>query len=166
MGMPKTWNDWSLLIVALLIPQLAGAFGSVFTFFAIPLWYNALALPAFAPPNFVFGPVWALLYLLMGVSLYIVWRSRGEGVEKARARKRGLIAFWIQLALNALWPAVFFGLRSPLAGLIDIILLFVAIVATIVYFWQVRKSAAYLLVPYLVWVALAGALNAAIYLIN
>lgn len=164
--MPKTWKDWSLLIFSLLIPQAVGAFGALFTVLAIPLWYNTLTLPLFTPPSWVFGPVWTLLYILMGLSLYIVWRSRGGSIEKARARRNGLIAFSIQLVLNALWSFLFFGLHNPLLGLIDIVFLFIAIVVTARYFLRVQQTAAYLLIPYGAWVAFAGILNTFIYLLN
>jgi len=155
-----------VLIVCLLICHAAGALGSVFTFTAIPLWYSTLILPSFAPPNWIFGPVWTLLYTLMGVALFMVWRTRGGSVEKGRSRKFGLWFFGIQLALNALWSILFFGLQNPLYGLIDIVLLLISILITLIYFARVNKKASYLLIPYLLWVAFATALNGMIVLLN
>lgn len=164
--MLKTAQDRLALIVSLLIPQAAGAIGAPFVALAIPFWYDTLTLPSFAPPSWLFGPVWTLLYVLMGTSLYMVWRLRGEGVEKARARKRGLTAFGTQLILNTLWPVVFFGFHSPLYALVVMGLLAISIVFTLVYFFTVRPVAAYLLTPYLIWVVFAAVLNSAIVLLN
>lgn len=164
--MLKTGKDWMVLITCLLICHAAGAVGSLFTVASIPLWYNTLVLPAFSPPNWVFGPVWTLLYTLMGIALYIVWRSRGGSVEKARNRKWGLSVFGIQLVLNALWSILFFGLRDPLYALVDIVLLLLFIIATIFFFYRVRPVAAYLLVPYVLWVGFATLLNYNIMVLN
>lgn len=164
--MPKNWKDWSILITCLLIAHAAGALGSVFTITAIPLWYSALVLPPFSPPNWVFGPVWTLLYTLLGIALYIVWRTRGGDIERGRRRTRAVTLFAVQLILNALWSILFFGLQSPLYALVDIALLVVFISATMVYFFKVNKIAGYLLIPYLLWVIFAGVLNYSIFVLN
>lgn len=144
------------LIISLLLPQLAGLVGSLFTFSAIPTWYATLNKPSFSPPNWIFGPVWTTLYILMGISLYLVW-SKG---------KRGVALFKFQLVINALWSILFFGLRSPILGLITIIILWTMILALIKIFWKIDKTASVLLWPYLAWVSFASVLNLAILLLN
>lgn len=150
------------LVSAIVVCQLAGIVGSVFTVSSIPTWYAGLEKPFFAPPNWLFGPVWLSLYTLMGVSLYLVW-SRGADT---RSVKTALSVFGIQLALNALWSVLFFGLRSPLLGLVEIAALWIAIAATIVLFYRVSRTAGLLLIPYIAWVTIAAALNGFIWTLN
>lgn len=164
--MPKNILEWRALFLSILIAQSAGVVGSLVTFGALPLWYAKLTLPVFAPPSWVFGPVWGVLYTLMGVALYLVWKSRGGTPARARRRERGLQLFAIQLALNALWSVLFFGLQSPLYGLIGIVVLDSAVAATLFYFWSVKKSAGILMAPYLLWILFATLLNAQIYFLN
>jgi tryptophan-rich sensory protein len=140
----------------------AGAVGSFFTGPAIPTWYASLTKPSFNPPNWVFGPVWTLLYILMGIAAYLVWR-RGFGDPQARI---ALVFFLVQLVLNAAWSALFFGLQSPPAALAEIIVLWVAILVTTVLFWRVTPLSGVLLLPYLGWVSFASILNAAIVRLN
>ena len=142
------------LLASILVCQLTGFISSLFASPSIPTWYADLQKPSFAPPNWVFAPVWVSLYILMGVALYLVWRRAGE----ARVRP-AVAAFIVQLALNALWSPAFFGLQSPLAGLIVIVPLWLAILATILAFLNVSKGAALLLVPYMLWVGFAVVLN-------
>lgn len=149
-------------IISIFICQSAGIFGSLFTFESISDWYVTLEKPLFAPPNWIFGPVWIILYFLMGVSLYIVW----ENELKSKSRKVFFTVFGIQLILNALWSLLFFGLKSPLLGLVDIILLDIMVIFTIIYSKSISKLAAILLVPYLVWIIFASILNFAIFLLN
>jgi len=149
-------------IISILICQSAGIFGSIFTFEAVPDWYSTLTKPTFAPPGWIFGPVWIILYFLMGVSLYTVWING----SKPKIRKVFFIVFGIQLALNALWSLLFFGLKSPVLGLVDIILLDIMVIVTIIYAKSISKLAALLLVPYLVWIIFASMLNFAIFLLN
>lgn len=149
-------------IISIVICQSAGIFCSLFTFDAISDWYVTLEKPLFAPPNWIFGPVWIILYFLMGVSLYIVW----ENELKSKSRKVFFTVFGIQLILNALWSLLFFGLKSPLLGLVDIILLDIMVIFTIIYSKSISKLAAILLVPYLVWIIFASILNFAIFLLN
>lgn len=148
-------------IVSILAPFAAGAIGSLATFPNIPTWYAALEKPIFSPPNWLFGPVWTLLYVFMGISLYLVW-THPTKQDKTKA----FIAFGAQLVLNALWSIVFFGLQSPIGGLAAIVGLLVAIVVTIYFFWRISKPASYLLVPYLLWVSFATVLNGAIIALN
>jgi translocator protein len=149
-------------IISILICQSAGIFGSIFTIEAVPDWYSTLTKPTFAPPGWIFGPVWIILYFLMGVSLYTVWVSE----SKPKIRKVFFTVFGIQLALNALWSLLFFGLKSPLLGLVDIILLDIMVIVTIICAKSISKLAAILLVPYLVWIIFASILNFIIFLLN
>jgi tryptophan-rich sensory protein len=151
-----------LLILCIVTPLLAGIIGSLFTTPAITTWYARLQKPFFSPPNWVFGPVWTALYILMGISLYLILQ---KGVEK-RAVRQGVAIFSAQLAVNAIWSFAFFGMQSPQNGLITILVLLALIITTIVLFWRISKPAAVLLVPYVCWVCLATALNAMILVLN
>lgn len=150
------------LIVSIVACLAAGAIGSVFTRSAIPTWYATLQKPVFSPPNWLFAPVWTLLYILMGIAAFLVWR---KGLENRQVRI-ALIVFLIQLILNALWSVVFFGLESPLSGLIVISILWVAILVTVIKFFRLSRVASALLWPYLLWVTFAAGLNASIWLLN
>jgi len=121
-----------------------------------------LEKPAFAPPNWIFGPVWITLYFLMGLSLYIVWKDE----LKSKTRNAFFVVFGIQLILNALWSFLFFGLRSPFLGLLDIILLDIMVIVTIIYAKSISKLAMILLIPYLIWIVFASFLNYVIFLVN
>lgn len=152
-------NKWFKLIISILVCQMAGVIGSIFTGPSIPIWYAGLQKPAFAPPNWVFAPVWITLFTLMGVSLYLVW-------EKRKNIKVPLILFGIQLILNIVWSLLFFGLQSPFYALIEIIILWIAILLTILSFYKISKRAGILLLPYISWVSLAAILNYYIWLLN
>jgi len=134
-------------VAAIVIVELIGNIGTIFTLPNISTWYATLNKPAFSPPNWLFGPVWTILYALMGISAYLV-------LEKGKSKKgvgTSLGIFGAQLALNVLWSLLFFGLHSALYGLFDIILLIAAIALTMIKFYKVSRPAAYLLVPYLLW---------------
>jgi len=150
------------IIAGIALCQLAGIVGMAFTTPAIPTWYAALNKPFFTPPSWVFGPAWILLYTLMGIAVYMVWDS---GIERHEVR-RALAAFAVQLALNALWSAAFFGMQSPLYGLVVIILLLITLAATTALFYRISKVAAYLLVPYFLWGCFASLLNLFVLLMN
>jgi len=150
------------LVVSIIACQLAGLIGSVFTTPAIPTWYAALQKPAFTPPNWLFAPAWITLYLLMAIAAFLIWR---KGLNQ-REVKLALLIFAIQLILNALWSVAFFGLRSPLAGVIVIALLWVAILFTILRFFRLSVAAGALLLPYILWVSFAAVLNIAIWQLN
>jgi tryptophan-rich sensory protein len=154
-------RSWLALIVAAAASFAAGALGRLASEPNLP-WYHGLAQPGFAPPDSVFSYVWAVLYAMMAVAAWQFWRAEG----KPEDRKLGLIWFGIQLALNAAWPFAFFALRSPGAGLVVILLLLVAIVITIAMFDRLSRVAALLLVPYLLWVCFATALNFAFWFLN
>lgn len=155
-------NKWIKIIIAVLICQSAGIIGSIFTYPSIETWYANLEKPFFTPPNWLFGPVWITLYTLMGISLYLVW-ERGLGKEEVRS---ALLAFFGQLILNSIWSIVFFGLRSPLYALIIIVLMWFVILITIVKFYKVDKGAGLILIPYILWVSIAAALNYYILILN
>ena len=150
------------LIISIFVCQCAGLIGSIFSMTAIPTWYATLEKPPFTPPNWLFAPAWITLYLLMGISAFIIWR---RGLE-SRQIKVALIIFLIQLALNALWSVAFFGFQSPLYGIIVIVALWIAILFTILLFIKLSTTAGALLVPYILWVSFATALNLSIWVLN
>lgn len=149
----------SKLIASILICFSAAAVGSFATYPSIPTWYASLNKPFFNPPNWIFGPVWTVLYLMMAIALYLVWREKVEN-------KTALSWFGFQLVLNSLWSIVFFGLQCPLCGLGVIILLWFAILMSIRSFLKISKPAAWLLIPYILWVTFAAGLNLAIVRLN
>ena len=154
----------SILVLAEVIVGVFGvpALGGLFTRGAIPTWYAALRKPSFTPPDWVFGPVWTFLYLSMAVSAWLVWRKAGfEGAAKA-----AFVLFAAQLALNAAWTPVFFGAHRIGAALVIIVLLWAAILATMVSFWRITPPAGWFLLPYQLWVTLATALNYEIWRLN
>ena len=150
------------LISSIVICQAAGVIGSLFTTPAIPTWYASIEKPSFTPPNSLFGPVWTMLFLLMGIAIFLVWR---EGLSDRNVRNTFTL-FIVQLVLNVLWSAAFFGLRSPLAGLVVIIVLWAAILLTIIRFFAISTTAGALLIPYIAWVSYAAVLNGALYILN
>ena len=152
----------AILIGSVLLCNCAGLLGSLFTTTGPGSWYSTLIKPAFNPPSWIFAPVWTLLYILMGISLYLVIM---EGM-KGRDVRIPLLIFAIQLILNILWSYAFFGLESTFFGLLVIILLWISIVATMILFYPVRKAAAWLLVPYILWVSFATLLTYTIYSLN
>jgi benzodiazapine receptor len=150
------------LVISLLICQLAGVMGSAFTSSSISTWYPTLIKPAYTLSGQIIGSVWIALFTLMGISLFIVWRKGRDkpGVNFA------LYIFAAQLIVNVLWSAAFFGLQSPLAGMIVIAILWVLILIAILRFWQINRTAALLLVPYILWVSFAAFLNYSIWRLN
>lgn len=154
-GLPK-------LITSIVGCELVGILGSIFTVSSIPIWYATLNKPPFAPPNWLFGPVWTLLYFLMGVSFYLIWK---QDWNKKKVRLAGMY-FLGQLGLNFIWSPIFFGLRAPLLGLIVIVVMWVLIMITMKKFYPLSRAAFYLLMPYLLWVSFATVLNAAIVVLN
>lgn len=150
------------LIISIVVCELVGILSTPFTLAAIPGWYSTLVKPPFSPPNSIFGPVWTLLYLMMGVAFFLIWQL---GWKKKKVRVAGYY-FGAQLALNFLWSIAFFGLRSPILGLATIVALLSLIILTMKHFYPLSKVAFYLLVPYLLWVSFATILNGAIVLLN
>ncbi len=150
--------DWLSLLIFVVVCEAVGASGTFFTVRAIPGWYAALKKPSFNPPNWIFGPVWTALYALQGIAAYLVFRSNGTGAA--------FIIFIIQLALNAIWTPLFFGAKRLGAALAELILLLIFIIATIILFSGISILAAWLMVPYVLWVAFATILNYGIWRLN
>lgn len=153
--------SWRKLLLSIGLCLVVGAVASVFTVDSIPTWYASLTKPDFSPPNWIFGPVWTALYIMMGTSFYIVWNKL-----KKKSSREPLHIFGIQLALNFLWTFTFFALKSPIAALITIVVLWFSILLTIVELHKFSKAAAYLMIPYIVWVSFAAILNLQIWLLN
>jgi benzodiazapine receptor len=150
------------ILAFVLVCELAGIIGSFFTAPSVPGWYAGLAKPPFNPPGWVFAPVWTILYALMGLAAYLVY---DKGLKRDDVRK-ALAVFAVQLILNALWSIVFFGAHMILGAAVVIVLLWVMVVATISLFSRLSKAAAYLLVPYILWVSFATVLNISLYVLN
>lgn len=151
-----------LLIVSFAIVFLAALAGSVFTSGKVGNWYAGLIKPSFNPPNWVFSPVWTILYILMAAALYLVWSHKGE-IKKVR---QALKAFFVQLIFNSAWSIIFFGMENIIGALILIFALWLAIAYTINRFSKVSRLASYLLYPYIVWVTFATVLNYSIWVLN
>jgi translocator protein len=162
--------NYKRLIISLALPQMAGLIGSFFTISAISSWYATLQKPSFSPPNWIFGPVWILLYILMGISIYLIWQKIDEMPEAPNAQdkkvKNVVLLFWIHLIFNAAWSIIFFGLQNTGLALLNIIIIWLLIVILIIKFWRINKWSAYLLIPYLIWVSFASALNYFIWRLN
>jgi len=150
------------LVVSIVVCQLAGVIGSIFTVSNITSWYIDLSKPILNPPGWVFGPVWITLYFLMGIALFLVWN---KGLDSPFNRN-AFILFIVQLVFNAMWSIVFFGMHQLLISVFVIIILWLLIFVNIVQFGKISKPAAYLLLPYIVWVSFASYLNIAIYILN
>lgn len=157
-------NNAFKLIITIVVSELAGIIGSVFTAPAIKTgWYATLVKPALNPPSWVFGPVWTTLYALMGIALWLVWTN--ADADK-KTKQRAFVFFFAQLGLNTLWSIIFFGQQSVGGAFREIIALWVLILITIRYFAKVSKPAAWLLVPYILWVSFAMYLNFSIWTLN
>ena len=152
---------WSSLAVSIIICFAAAWVGSRLTTPAISGWYKALRKPAWTPPNWLFGPVWSLLYLGMGIAAWLVWRKL-----EAPGARLGLLLFATQLVLNVAWSGVFFALHRPGAAFGEVLLLWISILATALAFWPLSRAAGWLLAPYLIWVSFAASLNYAIWRLN
>ena len=157
----KTNNAFKL-IIAIVVSEFAGIIGSVFTTPSIDGWYAGIVKPALNPPAWVFGPVWTTLFALMGIAAFLVWK---KGLDR-RDVKIALGIFLGQLVLNTLWSIIFFGLHSPGGALVEIVFLWLAILATIIAFYKISRPAALLLLPYILWVSFAGYLNYSIWQLN
>ena len=149
------------IIISVLIAEAAGILGSVFTASSVRSWYLTLVKPSWNPPSWVFGPVWTTLYLLMGIAASLVWSRRS-----LPGAKLALWFYGIQLALNALWSILFFGLKNPLLSFVEIIILIIFIIVTTVLFWKINPWAGVLMIPYIIWVSFASYLNYSIWQLN
>ena len=150
------------IIISLLVCLAAGFLGSIFTTPSIPTWYASLTKPSFNPPNWLFAPAWTILFILMGISAFLVWH---KGLKK-KGVKKALGFFLAQLIFNVLWSFLFFKFHSPFLALLDIIFLWFLILLTILKFFKINNTAGLLLIPYLLWVSFASILNYFVYKLN
>jgi len=155
-------KNWLKLIISIALTALAGFLGSIFTTGSVTTWYPTLVKPSFNPPSWLFGPVWTILYIMIGVSLYLVWASKA----KAKIKRKAYWIFGVQIILNSLWSIVFFGMQQPTGAFLVIFLLWISIIYNALVFYRISKSAGYLLVPYFLWVSFASVLNLAIWILN
>src|SRR3989338_4484649 len=163
-------KDFWKLVFSVGVSLSAGVIGSFFTTPAVQSsWYLELVKPSLNPPSWVFGTVWTTLYVLIGISLFLVWKQHSDILQNVgmfRIWKVGIVAFFVQLVLNTLWSIIFFGLHSPGGALVEIVFLLLAILATIFAFYKISKPAACLLLPYILWVSFASYLNYTIWVLN
>lgn len=150
------------LIISILVPLLVGASAGFFTSSGVNGWYATASKPWFNPPNWIFAPVWTSLYILMGIALFLVWKAETDKNIKQTA----IILFAVQLALNFFWSFIFFKLQLPGWAFAEIILMWIMIFITILWFGKISSAAAWLLVPYISWVSFASILNYAIWKLN
>jgi len=150
------------LFISILIPLLVGGVAGFFTSSGVEGWYAAANKPWFNPPNWIFAPVWTTLYILMGIALYLVWKSDAAQAVKQTA----IILFAVQLTLNFFWSLLFFKLQQPGWALAEIIAMWLMILLTIFAFGKISSTAAWLMVPYICWVSFASVLNYAIWKLN
>jgi benzodiazapine receptor len=156
-------NKIAKIVIALVICLMVGYSASIVTRPSVESWYPTIIKPGFNPPNWIFMPVWTLLYILMAVAAGLVWDKIKEQNQEVKV---ALGFFLIQLTLNAIWSYIFFGLKNPMLALIEIVLLWLMIYETYLKFNKINKTAGYLLIPYMAWVAFAGILNASIWWLN
>jgi translocator protein len=159
--MPGSLRQVAFLAGFIVLCLAAGGAGAILTAPAIPSWYASIFKPSWTPPNWVFGPVWTTLYVMMAVAGWLVWRSKD-----APRRRPALVVWAVQLALNALWPPLFFGVHAIGIALIDIYLLWLFIGRFLITSWPLSRPAAILFLPYWAWVSFASALNLAIWIMN
>lgn len=155
----RSWVSWLGAVAGC---EFVGILGSIFTAKEIPTWYASLAKPWFQPPNWLFGPVWTVLYALMGTAVWLAYRR----ATNASSRRQILTVFFMQLILNGIWTPIFFGLHMLGVALVVIIALIIAILATMMVFARSSTWAAALLAPYLAWVVFATVLNASLWRLN
>ena len=155
-------GDIVKLVISILIPLIVGFTSALATLGSISTFFDVLNKPAWTPPAWAFGPIWTILYILMGIALFLVWR---KGFER-RDVKIAIGVFALQLILNFFWTIIFFGLRSLSGGLIEIVFLWIAILVNIILFYRISKAAGVLLIPYIVWVTIASYLNYTVFILN
>lgn len=150
------------LIIAVALPLVVGATSGFFTVTGVESWYQTINKPSWNPPNWVFGPVWTTLYILMGIALFLVWKAD----TSAELKKIAISLFAVQLVFNFFWSFIFFYLQQPGWAVLELAVMWIFILLTIFAFAQVSKTAAWLLVPYISWVSFAGILNYTIWKLN
>ena len=148
-------------LISILLPLSLGAIAGMFTSQSVPEWYATLNRPSFNPPNWIFGPVWTTLYILMGISFFLIWKQ-----EVSKVRNRAILIFLLQLLLNFAWSFIFFYFNMIGHALVEIILLWISIVMMLVVFYKIKPIALYINIPYLLWVTFATVLNASYYFLN
>jgi benzodiazapine receptor len=154
-------NQIIKLVASILLPLSIGAIAGLFTARAIPEWYASLNQPSFNPPNWVFGPVWTTLYIILGISFFMIWK-----MEAGKQRNQAILIFMVQLLLNFSWSFFFFYFKMIGVALIDIVALWIMIVVMLVRFYRLKPQAAYINIPYLLWVSFATVLNGAYFFLN
>lgn len=160
------------LAISISIPVAAGIIGAIFTFGSVSTWYQAIEKPWFTPPSWLFGPAWTMLYILMGISLFLVWEKKKTSSSKttdqtpSSSKVAAYAAYGAQLTLNALWSILFFGMRSPQIAFAEIVVLLASISVTIALFSKLSKLASALMLPYAGWVTFASLLNLQVWLLN
>lgn len=154
-------NNTVKLIIAIAVPLLVGFSAGQFTAAEIPTWYASIKKPSWNPPSWVFAPVWTTLYVMMGIAWFLIWKA-----PATEMKKWGMILFVLQLVLNFFWTFIFFAKHQPGAAFIEIVVLWLAILCTIIAFSKINKTAAWLLVPYISWVSFAAILNYTIWQLN
>lgn len=155
-------KNFTLLLFSILLTNLAGLFGSLFTFYSIDTWYQTIEKPAITPASWVFGPVWTVLYILMGIAFYFIVKL---DVNNKKVRT-AIFLFGVQLLLNAMWSLIFFGAHRIDLAFVEILILLAFIIATFKAFYKLDQFAAYLLVPYIAWVSFAAFLNFEFFLLT
>ena len=151
---------WLFFFISLCL-IFGNGLGGYFTFISVETWYQTLNKPSFNPPDWVFGPVWTTLYILMGISVWLVWKHK-----PSTDRTIGIRIFWVQLFFNILWTYIFFGIQKIGLSFLEIIFLIFLIFSNIIYFLKIDKIAGYLLIPYLIWVLYASLLTYNIWILN
>jgi len=149
------------LLVSLILPIGLGLIAGIFTTKEVPEWYDTLNKPSFNPPGYLFGPVWTALYILMGISMFLIWN-----IPKTKLRQKALTIFGVQLFFNFWWSILFFSFHTILISVVDILLMWFLILYMITLFKKIKPIAAYLQIPYLLWVTFASAINISIYYLN
>ena len=149
------------LLISIILPLSLGAIAGMFTAQSVPEWYATLNKPSFNPPDWIFGPVWTSLYILMGISLFLIWKQ-----VASKERNLAILIFFLQLLLNFAWSFIFFYFNMIGIALIEIVLLWIGIIIMSVLFYKIKPMAAYINIPYLIWVTFATILNVSYYLLN
>lgn len=149
------------LLISIILPIGLGSIAGIFTSAAVPEWYTTLNRPSFNPPNWIFGPVWTILYILLGISFFVIWKQ-----PASKKRNQAILVYLLQLILNFAWSFIFFYFNMIGFALIEIILLWISIVIMLVLFYRIKPLASYMNIPYLLWVTFAAILNAGYYILN
>jgi len=155
------FSKFLTLLICILIPLIIGSIAGIANVGNVNEWYVKLIKPSFNPPGYLFGPVWTILYVLLGLSLYMIWKS-----PTGKNRSQALLIFSIQMFLNFIWTFIFFYFKQTGLALVDIILLWIFIITMILVFKCINKTAAFIQIPYLLWVSFATVLNASIWILN